>query len=149
MKKIIALCLAAALVFCLAGCAGEQNTENVSSQNTASQTSSKEDKMIKAGLWGVIDGEKVLGYYYFSENGVECSYHNADTKTGIPFDYEVKDDGYVFHLGAADDNTPATAVLKDGDLQLTMNGKTEILRYIGDMKYEDFNPDEGRGDVVN
>lgn len=105
----------------------------------------------KTGLWEVIEGEDITGWYYFSEDGTKCSYHDEDGMGGVSMDYEMQDGTYVFHIGSADDNTHATVTF-DGEEDAVIhweNGNSDKIRFVENTKYEDFDTTEGRGDVID
>ncbi len=159
MKKLLSLTLVLLLVLAFAGC-GKSKTENNTSKTssvTSSETSSKSDTsevssnntssqasigMIKKGLWEVLKDGKRTGYYYFSEDGKNCKYKDVELKSGVPIVYEIKDNGYIFHMGALDDNTPVS--LKEGytegaeSLTLVFSDHEEQIKYIKDCTIEEY-----------
>lgn len=118
MKKTIAVIMALAVVIGLTACGLSKTAE--------------EAKPFKAGVWSVIkDGEEVATYT-FTENMKECSYDSA--VSGVPFDYELDGDSYIFHLGSVDDNSKAKAVFTDENnctLIWEEPAREETLKYKG------------------
>ena len=150
MKKLLSVILALMLCLMFAGCKetkSEEKPADTSSVTSSEEAVSSETQtasigMIKKGLWEVIKDGTRTGYYYFSENGKECKYKDAELKSGVPFDYEIKDTGYIFHMGAADNNTPVS--LKEdysedaAEFTLLFEDREENIKYIEDCTIEEY-----------
>lgn len=135
MRKSLSVILVFLLIFALAGCTAKENPSETSSATSVS------NGMFKKGLWEVVKDNTRIGYYYFSEDGTECKYKDVALLSGIPFDYEISGNGYVFHMASADDNTSVS--LKDGqtdatELTLIFADREEHIRYIRDCTIEEY-----------
>lgn len=155
MKKILSVVLVMLLVSVFAAC-GENKTKknnsetssatsSVTSSATSSATSSEKPAaigMLKKGLWEVVKDGKRTGYYYFSEDGKNCKYKDVELMGGVPIVYEIKGNGYIFHMGALDDNTPVS--LKEGftkdaeSVTLVFSDREEQIKYIKDCTIEEY-----------
>ncbi len=117
MKKLFAVLVVLAMVAGLAACGAQ---------------SAAEAQPFKAGVWiASVDGEKT-GTYTFTESKTECLYEGE--LSGVPFDYEINGDSYIFHMGSADDNSAAKAVFTDeNSCVLTWEdpAREETLEYVG------------------
>ena len=73
------------------------------------------------------DYTKLSGYWVFDSDGKNGHSLNRDKIMGIGFAYEQDGSDFVFHMGAADDNTPAVFEFRDGglfaDIQYGENGE--------------------------
>ena len=158
MKKLTALLLALLFVLFAVGCKDDKKEEKKEDNTSKTVESAPEEPpeneeepaelaLIKKGIWEVVEGETVKGSYYFSENGTECKYHNAEGAGGVPFDYEIAEEKYIFHMGSADNNTEVT--VKDASEQeLTLvysgdNAREEKIRFYGDMTYDEYVAQKG------
>ena len=79
---------------------------------------------------------------------------DTTNQTGLGFEYEATKDGYVFHIGAATDNTKATVVFSEyngvADHKAEIkweDGETEIIVF-GSERTDDAFSYEGRGDLI-
>lgn len=89
------------------------------------------------GTWLVGDGGQ---YFFFDEDGKSGSTRDWEHGIGVAFEYEYADGRAVFHMAAADDNTPCAVEITDpehitlrwddgGDTPLTYQGAGEIDFY--------------------
>ena len=117
MKKLLAVIMIAALVLGLAACGAGKG---------------EEAKPFKAGVWSVIKDGKETATYTFTDDMTQCSY---DTDiSGLPFDYEIKGNTYIFHMGSADDVSKAKVVFADENNCTIIwedPAREETLRYKG------------------
>ena len=117
MKRIIAVVMILTLALGLAACGSK---------------TSEEAKPFKAGVWSVIKDGKEAATYTFTDSMTECSYDTD--KTGVPFDYEIDGNTYIFHMGSADDVSKAKVVFADEDNATIIwesPAREETLRYKG------------------
>lgn len=106
----------------------EESSETISTEESSEVTSTEavtEDDgerpayaPISPGVWKSETGDQ----YIFYADGAAGTTIYADTGTGVAFEYQCTSDGYMFHFGSADDNTPTTAEFNnDGSITLTFN----------------------------
>lgn len=151
MKKTIAILFSILFLLCFTGCRNSEKATDSEISNNESYTEKENDPKdgegqsigrFKKGLWKVVDKETVTGYYYFSENGTECKYRDAEGRGGVPFDYETKEDHYIFHMGSADNNSKVTLKEESSGTETVFlvweDGREEELVYIDDITYEEF-----------
>ena len=143
MKKLLSLILSLLLVLSFAGCTEKTPESDTGQANPPTVSEDKKDAvLIKKGLWQAEKDGAVLGYYYFSENGAECKYKDAELLGGTPFDYEISGEGYIFHIGSADDNTPVNIKEKSAEnavsLTLVFPDREEQIKYIKNCTIEEY-----------
>ncbi len=112
--------------------------EKTETATTAAKEVSKAPAF-KRGVWEALTDSRVAGFYYFSDSQTMCSYHSFDGMSGIPIDYEIEGQKYIFHLAAVD-NIKNASVTFNGDTAILKweSGKTETLSYIGNMTYDEY-----------
>lgn len=103
--------------------------EQTSSAETPEISETASDAFFKPGVWQCSE------YYFYEFDGQGGATSDFDSSVGMPFEYDVidRDSGeLMFHLFAADDNTPATAkVISDTEIELTWDfGRTDRLVYV-------------------
>ena len=145
MKKITLWVLTTAVVL-LTACSSTAGTNNtpsddvpaVSSSSTEATTEKEPETTptqdcsvvsFKTGTW--------YGYriYHFKSNTSGATL-DFDLGIGVAFEYEQTGDGeYVFHMAAADDNTPASVVFSDDGTEAVItwdDGRVETLKYVSE-----------------
>ncbi len=152
MKKTsLAAMLAAALLLTACGAPADTTSSEVSSPETSSDIPSDAseqspepapetaDISFTAGLW---ESENAYFTFYDGNSG---NVIYKDTEMGVGFEYEVDGANVTFHMGAVDDNTPATAEqTSSGDILLTWeDGSTDTLTFVPDKTVDDFLSDSG------
>jgi|GEM_PF-2127772 len=91
------------------------------------------------GVWAAYDTDGSLSAYYVfddAENG-----HTDNGRSGVPFSLEYKGASIIFHMGGADDNTPAQ-IFRDaeGELYMTVDfGETSKTYHL--LKVRGADPD--------
>ncbi len=127
--KLTALAALAALLFCMAGCSGE-NTEATSSEiktnKNADGTYFDNGETFCRGVWASDDGEKRVGYYIFydGENG---KFSDAQLGMEVPFKVRVNKETVDFALGAADFTDPTTVEnVGEGKRTLTWTNENRV-----------------------
>ncbi|MBQ6544055.1 MAG: hypothetical protein IJL77_06675 [Clostridia bacterium] len=131
MKKITAIIMILAVVFAFASCGGKADDNATDPTETQSEVT-VQAQAFKAGVWAVVKDGEEIGYYTFTDDMKQCSYETE--KSGVPFDYEINGDSYIFHMGSADDVTTAKAVFSgEDDCTITWDdpARTETLKYKG------------------
>lgn len=141
-KKLRILSAAALALALLAGCQGEisfQGDESVqppsSTPPAPSPSFAGPAESFRPGTW---QGEGL--YYFFHEDGSAGSTASMENGTGVAFTYELDGETVTFHMGSADDSTPATLV-QAGDAEIELNwadGRTETLSYVSGEDAETF-----------
>ena len=117
MKKVLTVLMIFTVVFGLAACGAK---------------TAEEAKPFKAGVWSVIKDGREAATYTFTDDMTACSYDTE--KTGLPFDYEIDGNTYIFHMGSADDVSKAKVVFADEDNATIIwesPAREETLRYKG------------------
>ncbi len=119
MKRIIAVLLVVAFMFSFAACSAKDN------QKTA--------EPFKAGVWSVIKDDQEVATYTFTEDMKGCLYETE--LVGLPFDYEIDGNDYIFHMGSVDDNSKVKVAFEDeNNCTLTWSdpSRDEVLKYKGE-----------------
>lgn len=134
------LCMLSAAILALALLAGCQSSQSQTPPQSAEPASSAPlpayagpEDSFRPGVW---QGE---GMYYFFDaySGSTVSMENG---TGVAFTYEMNGETVTFHMGSADDSTPAT-VLQSGDAVIELkweDGRTETLHFVSGEGAETF-----------
>lgn len=106
--------------------AAEEQTETAAEEPTLSE-------WFKAGTW---DGN--CRYFFYEETQGRHSGATRDFTMGIGVAFEYEHTGgseYVFHMGAAEDNTAASVVFSDGANEAVItweDGTAETLTYVSE-----------------
>ena len=131
MKKITAIIMIMAVVFAFASCGSKADDNATDSTETQSEVT-VQAQAFKAGVWAVVKDGEEIGYYTFTDDMKQCSYETE--KSGVPFDYEISGDSYIFHMGSVDNVTKAKVVFSgEDDCTITWDSpaRTETLKYKG------------------
>ncbi len=134
-RKLCVLLVAVLALALLAGCQSNQSQAPAQSDEPASSApdNAGAEDSFRLGAW------RGDGMYYFfdADGGSTVSMENG---TGVAFTYEIDGETVTFHMGSADDSTPAT-ILRSGDAEIELkwaDGRTETLSYVSDEGAETF-----------
>lgn len=117
MKRVLSLIMVFAVVFGLAACGAKE---------------AEQAQPFKAGVWSVIKEGEEAATYTFTASMTECSYESE--LSGVPFDYEIDGNTYIFHMGSADDESKAKVVFADENNATIIwesPAREETLKYKG------------------
>lgn len=137
MKKF--MCFTAAVLLLMTGCAQTtgQNGEVVQTEMTTGEITTAEVETdafggFRTGKWKC-ENDGSVKYYYFDGDGKSGRFLDPETNMGLGFEYELDGENAVFHMGAADDVSPAVIKqIDDNCVEINWeNGETELLTYIG------------------
>lgn len=87
----------------------------------------------KPGLYEAKVNGILIYYYSFYEDGNDGSFIDKDGLSGLPFSFDVIDKNgnaatLMFHMGGEDDNTEATAIIKnENEFSLSYKDSTDAL----------------------
>ena len=137
MLRLTAIAAALALLFCTAGCLDDASASDNRTEDGVYYDSGK---TFCRGVWAADDGEKLLGYYVFSdaENG---RFDEIQIGMGVPFNVKTKNNKADFSLGAADFTEPATVEnAGKGKRTLTWSSdkRVENLTLLGEQEPDTF-----------
>lgn len=123
IRRLGALCMAAALLMSAAACADNDGKAKVSGTDGVSPSDMSvgidDGTPLPCGVWAADDGEQRTGYYFVMKEG---SGAYLDTEQGIGVAFEVEIDGKEanFHMGAADVNdVAALRIVENNQRKLT------------------------------
>lgn len=127
--KIVAFILAITIIFSFSACSSDKNEDN------------NQIEKFKDGVWAITIDDELVGYYTFSENSTICDRFDVSGQMGIPFEYEIGESDYIFHLGSVDDETHAIVDFTDEDTATIVwedDGKIERIIYVSDAELDDY-----------
>ncbi len=142
--RMTALAAAFLMLLCAAGCSEDKKKEKTVSASDVNRTADgvyfDNGKTFCRGVWAADDGEKLIGYYVFSDEG-NGRFDEIQMGMGIPF--KVKADGanVDFNLGAADFSDPAKVEITEKGkrvLTWTNDKRTENLTLLGEQEPDAF-----------
>ena len=144
MKKITLCALTAAAVL-LTACSTTGTNDTISddvpavSSSSAESTTEKESETAPSQDFSAVSFKTGTWYgdsiYHFKGDSSGATL-DFELGIGVAFEYEQAGDGeYVFHMGAADDNTPASVVFSDDGTEAVItwgDGTSETLTYVSE-----------------
>lgn len=91
---------------------------------------------LRAGVWK--SAENTYTFY----NEISGNVINNETETGLAFSFEPSENGLMFHLGSAEDNSPAiVSIIDENTVELTWpDGSYETLTYSPVTDFGGFKP---------
>lgn len=141
--RIIAAFAVFAMVFCMAGCSGDDSegtsSESKNNKNSDGTYFDNGDTFCR-GVWAVDDGEQRVGYYIFY-NSDSGRFDDAHLGMSVPFEVKINGNAADFALGASDFTDPTSVEISaEGKRSLTWTNenRVEYLTLLGQQEPDSF-----------
>lgn len=123
------------LFFVSTGCSSGQVGQSSQMPGVSSPTA----KGFAAGVW-LAQSPDMAVYYFFDADGLSGRTASLENGMGVGFTYALDGENLVFHMGAADNETRATASFVDKkNAKLTWgDGRAETMRFVSEQTSETF-----------